>query len=102
MSIYNYVACFFAGVFICNFFPHFIKGVTGEKFPTPFAKPPIKGLSKPYVNILWALFNLLVGIILIWVSDFSLTNFWCILLAFLGFALTGIGLSITAEKKHDK
>jgi MFS family permease len=32
-----------------------------NRFPTRFAKPPGKGLSSPMVNVLWALFNLVVG-----------------------------------------
>jgi len=47
MKWYNYVACFFAGVFLANVVPHFIHGVSGDSFPTPFANPPGKGLSSP-------------------------------------------------------
>lgn len=57
----NLVACFFAGMFLANFVPHYVKGICGDPFPTPFAKPPGKGLSSPLVNVLWALFNLLAG-----------------------------------------
>lgn len=52
MNWYNYVACFLAGVFLTNMVPHFINGVSGGKFPTPFANPPAKGLSSPTVNVL--------------------------------------------------
>jgi hypothetical protein len=41
MPWYSYVACFFAGAFLANAVPHFVKGVTGEAFPTPFAKPGV-------------------------------------------------------------
>jgi hypothetical protein len=33
-------------------------------FPTPFASPPGQGLSPAWVNVLWGLFNLLVGYLL--------------------------------------
>ena len=61
MRWYNYVACFFAGVFLANFVPHFVHGISGDRFPTPFAHPPGKGLSSPTVNVAWALVNLVAG-----------------------------------------
>jgi len=64
MEWYNYLAAFFSGAFLSNSIPHFIKGVAGDKFPTPFAKPPGKGLSPAYVNVLWAGFNIIVGYLL--------------------------------------
>ncbi|MDR3695771.1 hypothetical protein [Mucilaginibacter sp.] len=65
MEWYNYVACFFAGAFLANAVPHYIKGVCGDKFPTPFAKPPGKGLSSPPINVLWGLLNLVIGFVLL-------------------------------------
>jgi hypothetical protein len=50
MSWYDYIACFFAGMFLANVVPHYVKGVCGDRFPTPFANPPGKGLSSPTVN----------------------------------------------------
>jgi len=44
--------------------PHFVHGISGDRFPTPFAKPPGKGLSSPTVNVLWSLFNLAAGALL--------------------------------------
>ena len=61
MPWHNVVAYFFAGAFLANFTPHFIAGVSGRQFHSPFATPPFRGLSSPVVNILWALFNLAVG-----------------------------------------
>ena len=61
---YNYVAAFFAGVFLTNVIPHFVQGISGNTFPTPFARPPGKGLSSPLTNTLWALINLVVGYLL--------------------------------------
>ncbi len=61
MNWYNYVACFFAGALLANFVPHFVHGVSGDRFPSPFAHPPGKGLSSPTVNVLWAFLNLLAG-----------------------------------------
>ncbi len=52
------VAWFFGGAFLANSTPHFIAGVSGRPFHSPFAKPPFRGLSSPLVNVLYALFNL--------------------------------------------
>jgi hypothetical protein len=57
----EYVLAFFAGVFLANAVPHFVQGISGNKFPTPFAKPPGKGLSSPAVNVVWGVFNLCIG-----------------------------------------
>ena len=68
MKWYHYIAGFFAGMFLTNSIPHYVNGLSGNPFPTPFADPPIQGLSSPLTNILWALFNLLAGYILFRVS----------------------------------
>src|ERR1035437_1794485 len=68
MKWYHYVAGFFAGGFLTNAVPHFVNGISGNAFPSPFANPPGQGLSSPLINVLWALFNLLVGYLLFRVS----------------------------------
>lgn len=55
------VSYFFGGAFFVNGIPHFVCGVTGRKFPSPFAKPPGKGLSSALVNVLWGSLNLAIG-----------------------------------------
>ena len=40
-----YLCAFFAGIFLTNAIPHFVQGISGNKFPTPFAKPPGKGVA---------------------------------------------------------
>lgn len=64
MAWYNYLAAFFAGAFLANVVPHFFHGISGDRFPTPFAHPPGRGLSSPTVNVVWAWVNLIVGYIL--------------------------------------
>jgi hypothetical protein len=64
MGWYFYVAYFFAGAFLVNAVPHFVSGVCGRKFPTPFASPPGKGESSPTVNVLWGTLNLVIGYLL--------------------------------------
>ena len=101
MKWYHYIACFFAGLFLTNVIPHFVHGISGDSFPTPFANPPGKGLSSPLINILWALFNLVIGYILLKVGKVSQTNKWSLLAFFAGVVFISISLSIAfAGKMH--
>ncbi len=59
------VAYFFGGVFFTNALPHFISGLMGQPFQSPFAKPPGKGLSSSTVNVLWGFFNLALAYMLV-------------------------------------
>ena len=61
MLWFHLFAYFFAGAFSANFVPHFVSGVLGHTFPTPFASPPFRGPSSSPVNVLYALFNLAVA-----------------------------------------
>ena len=65
MMWYFYIIYFFAGGFLANSVSHLVSGVSGRKFPTPFAHPPGKGLSSPIVNVLWGFVNLVAGYILV-------------------------------------
>ena len=70
-----YVSYFFGGALLANAVPHFVSGVMGKAFQTPFAKPPGQGLSSSTVNVLWGLFNIVVGYVLVCrVGDFSLRD----------------------------
>jgi len=60
-----FAAYFFAGAFSANFVPHFVSGVLGRTFPTPFASPPFRGPSSPRVNVLYGLGNLAVAYLLL-------------------------------------
>lgn len=50
-----------SGVLLANAVPHTVKGMTGQRFPTPFADPPGKGLSPPLHNVAWGVVNLAAG-----------------------------------------
>ena len=95
MKWYHYVACFFAGFLLINTVPHLVHGISGDSFPSPFANPPGKGLSSPTVNVLWALFNLLIGYILLRAGKVSQTNKLGLLVFFAGVACSSIMLNIT-------
>ncbi|KAA0015298.1 hypothetical protein F0A16_21120 [Salinicola corii] len=73
MQWFHLASYFFGGAFLTNAVPHFVSGVLGKPFQSPFAKPPGQGLSSPTVNILWGFFNLVVGYALVCrVGDFGL------------------------------
>ena len=59
------LAYFFGVVFLANAVPHFVSGMMGRPFQSPFAKPPGKGLSSSTVNVLWGFANLVVSYSLI-------------------------------------
>jgi hypothetical protein len=72
MAWYAYLAYFFGGVFLANGVPHFVHGISGKKFQSPFDSPPGVGESSPLVNVLWGAANFIVGYVLIFgVGDFS-------------------------------
>jgi hypothetical protein len=60
MAWLDLVSYFFGGAFLANAIPHFVSGVMGRPFQSPFAKPPGEGLSSSTVNVLWGFFNLAV------------------------------------------
>jgi hypothetical protein len=101
MNWYNYLACFFAGAFLANFVPHFVHGISGDRFPTPFARPPGKGLSSPTLNVAWAFLNLLVGVALFKVGNVSNEAYVTLVLFFLGAVAISTILSLRfAQKMH--
>jgi hypothetical protein len=99
MHWYNFLAAFFSGLFLANAVPHYIKGVCGDRFPTPFANPPGKGLSSPIVNTLWALLNMVIGYILFRTGYVASGNLPLILF-FAGVAAISIQLSLHFPHKH--
>ena len=75
MRWYHYVAYLLGGAFLANALPHLGNGISGHAFQSPFASPPGQGLSSSTVNVLWGLFNLAVGYLLVCrVGRFDLRN----------------------------
>lgn len=99
MPWYNVLACFFGGLFLANFFPHFIAGMSGVRFYTPFAKPPFRGLSSPIVNMLYALLNLaLAYTLLVVVGSFELQRMPHVAVSAAGFGLGSIFIARSVTK----
>ena len=65
MTWLHFVSYFFGGTFLANAIPHFVSGMMGRPFQSPFAKPPGKGLSSSTVNVLWGFFNAVAGYLLV-------------------------------------
>ena len=82
MPWYQVVSYFFGGAFLANAVPHFVSGITGHPFQSPFASPPGVGLSSSLVNVLWGAFNMAVGYVLVCrVGTFELRNTWHVFMA---------------------
>jgi hypothetical protein len=100
MEWYQYLAIFFAGVFFANAVPHFVHGISGNKFPSPFSKPPGKGLSSATTNVLWALFNMVAGFLLFSAAPVDHAHPLLLLTFFIGVAAISIMCSISFQSKH--
>jgi hypothetical protein len=81
----------FGGAFLSNAIPHFVSGVMGRPFQSPFAKPPGQGLSSSTVNVVWGFANLVIAyLLLVRVGDFDPRALDQIAAAGLGLLLMGL------------
>lgn len=95
------LAYFFGGAFLSNAVPHYVSGVMGRSFQSPFAKPPGKGLSSSTVNVLWGCGNLVLAYCLILrVGQFDLSATDHIVSLGLGFLLMGVMSARTFGQFH--
>ena len=94
MPWYHYLAYLFGGFFLTNAVPHFTNGISGRRFPSPFATPPGQGESSALINVLWGSLNLLIGYLLLAkVGNFSIRRTRDAVVFGLGVVLTGVMLS---------
>jgi len=89
-------------MFLANVVPHFVHGISGDRFPTPFAKPPGRGLSSPTVNVVWACLNMAVGYILARVGKVSSGNILALLMFFAGIVAISSLMSVQFANKQAK
>jgi hypothetical protein len=90
----DFATFFLGGALLANFVPHFVSGVSGRSFPSPFAKPPFRGLSSPAVNVLWGLTNLaLAYALLALVGRVDPGRMGHVAIVAAGFALASVGLA---------
>lgn len=102
MNWYHHIAGFFAGVFLVNVVPHFVHGTSGDRFPTPFARPPGKGLSSPTLNVFWSLLNLAVGYILLRVGKVTGGDNSALIVFFAGIVVISTASSVRFAQKQTK
>jgi hypothetical protein len=96
MRWYHYLSYFFGGVFLVNAIPHFVSGVMGHPFQTPFASPSGEGLSSALVNVLWGALNFAIGYVLVCrVGTFQLRRTTHVLMLGLGALTMAIMLAKT-------
>lgn len=94
MAWYVYLAYFGAGVFLANGIPHFVNGISGNSFQSPFASPPGVGESSPIVNVIWGMVNFVIGYLLLFgVGNFRLCLNFDICMVGLGALIIGITLA---------
>jgi hypothetical protein len=90
MNWVHSVSYFFGGVIFANAVPHFVSGMMGRPFQSPFAKPPGEGRSSSTVNVLWGFSNLVVGYLLVCrVGNFDLRSATHIVALGLGILFAG-------------
>ncbi len=56
MRWYAYIGYFLAGALLANGVPHFVQGITGQEFQTPFGTP-----SSAIINVIWGFVNFAIG-----------------------------------------
>ncbi len=103
MEWYAYLAYFFAGVFLANGVPHFVHGIAGKKFQSPFASPPGVGESSAVVNVIWGMANFFIGYTLTFgVGDFAFGFTLAALMVALGALLTAVALASYFGRIHSR
>jgi hypothetical protein len=101
MRWYHYISYFFAGAFLVNAIPHFVNGVSGNAFQSPFASPPGIGLSSSMVNVFWGLFNLAAGYILVCrVGTFDLRRTRHVIILGAGIVVMSVMLALAFGRFH--
>lgn len=90
---YFYLLAFLAGVLLTNSLPHFINGISGNYFPSPFASPPGKGLSSPITNVLWGSLNFIIGFLLFRLAKISTGKIFLLICFFSGAFLMALRLA---------
>jgi len=78
-------------MFLANLVPHFVNGISGNPFP---------GLSSPFINVWWALFNGVVGFLLFRAGNLTAGDNLSLICFFAGVAAMSSFLSMRFVHKH--
>jgi hypothetical protein len=101
MRWYHNLAYFFGGAFVVNAVPHFVNGISGNPFQSPFASPPGEGPFSSTVNVLWGSFNFAVAYLLLGrLGTFELRKTRHAVIAGCGAALMSLMLARTFGRLH--
>jgi hypothetical protein len=92
MPWYAYLLELVSGLLLANGVPHFVQGISGHPFQSPFASPPGVGESSPLSNALWGFANLALGFVLLHAFRPQNPAGWA--LFGLGVLVMAVGLSI--------
>jgi hypothetical protein len=93
MPSYYYLAYLFAGALLANSVPHYVQGVCGNKFQSPFASPPGVGESSAIVNVIWGWLNFVAGSALLFYFSPPLPQISEWIAAALGALIMGLSLA---------
>lgn len=75
---WHYLVAIPTAAFLINGLPHFLHGVSGKKFTSPFVGGP-PNLDSAVRNVIWGAGNLIVGGVLLWTIRDGLGDFWLVL-----------------------
>jgi hypothetical protein len=101
MEWLHHLGYFGGGAILANAVPHFVSGVMGRPFQSPFAKPRGEGLSSSTVNVIWGFANLALAYWLIRrIGDFDLHATSDVLALGSGMLLSGIALARLFGRFH--
>ncbi len=102
MRWYHFIAYFFGGAFLVNAVPHFVSGVMGHPFQSPFASPPGEGLSPAWVNVLWGAANFVFAYLLLArVGNLELRRWLPVTVAAVGGLIMAVQLSLHFGRFHN-
>jgi hypothetical protein len=68
-----YLLAILAAALVANGIPHFVQGISGKTFPTPFSGGP-GTLDSAARNVLWGSANLIAGGLLLWLIRAGLSD----------------------------
>jgi hypothetical protein len=103
MPWHFYLLEFVSGLLLTNGVPHFVQGVSGHRFQSPFAAPRGVGESSPLINVLWGFANLAAGFILLWLFGpygFEPAVGWIVV--GLGVLVAAVGMSVYFDTVRSK
>jgi hypothetical protein len=90
----NDLSYFFGGVFFANAVPHFVWGISGRPFQSPFARPRGEGLSSSTVNVIWSFVNIVLAyVLLVRVGNFDVRDMQSMSASGLGALLISLALA---------